>query len=133
MCVPLEPDTAAVLYAAHIEFLGSRITRRVPLRPRFLHMEPLMVVRRACKFDVNSPCFNAHTWLQMWETAEKAGVVTANLMWPGPPMTRSGASSTYLVPWKVSTLYIYCDFIRYLRYPGQGSAEREIGPNSAMD
>jgi hypothetical protein len=38
----------------------------------------------------------------MWETAEKAGVVTANLMWPGPPKTKSGASSTYFVPWKVS-------------------------------
>ncbi|KAI1794902.1 Phosphodiest-domain-containing protein [Ganoderma leucocontextum] len=36
----------------------------------------------------------------MWETAEKAGVRTANLMWPGPPKTTSGASSTYFVPWK---------------------------------
>ncbi|KAJ7274265.1 alkaline-phosphatase-like protein [Mycena rebaudengoi] len=36
----------------------------------------------------------------MWETAEKAGIITANLMWPGPPKTSSGASSTYFVPWK---------------------------------
>ncbi|TBU27147.1 Phosphodiest-domain-containing protein [Dichomitus squalens] len=36
----------------------------------------------------------------MWETAEKAGVRTANLMWPGPPKTTSGASPTYFVPWK---------------------------------
>ena len=69
--------------------------------------------------------------LQMWETAEKAGVITANLMWPGPRKTESGASSTYLVPWKVSTashisIVIYCGF------PGQCIAEREIGPNSAM-
>lgn len=38
----------------------------------------------------------------MWETAEKAGIITANLMWPGPPKTTSGASSTYFIPWKVS-------------------------------
>ncbi|TFK24366.1 nucleotide pyrophosphatase [Coprinopsis marcescibilis] len=41
-------------------------------------------------------------WLgePMWETAERAGVPTANLMWPGPPKTMSNASSTYFVPWK---------------------------------
>jgi len=42
----------------------------------------------------------------MWETAERAGVITANLMWPGPPKTTSGASSTYFVPWKVCTLRV---------------------------
>ena len=36
----------------------------------------------------------------MWETAEKAGIITANLMWPGPPRTMSGASSTYFEPWR---------------------------------
>ncbi|KAL0960766.1 hypothetical protein HGRIS_005788 [Hohenbuehelia grisea] len=36
----------------------------------------------------------------MWETAGKAGLITANLMWPGPPKTTSGAASTYFVPWK---------------------------------
>jgi len=56
----------------------------------------------------------------MWETAERAGIRTAHLMWsvwtdftngrilsliniplrrPGPPKTSSGASSTYFVPW----------------------------------
>ncbi|KAF7980584.1 hypothetical protein HWV62_37336, partial [Athelia sp. TMB] len=46
--------------------------------------------------------WNPDWWLgePMWETAEKAGVVTANLMWPGPPKTTSGASPTYFVPWK---------------------------------
>ncbi|KAF8964435.1 Phosphodiest-domain-containing protein [Flammula alnicola] len=41
-------------------------------------------------------------WLgePMWETAEKAGVITANLMWPGPWQTSSGAEPTYFVPWK---------------------------------
>ncbi|KAK1228074.1 hypothetical protein PQX77_008899 [Marasmius sp. AFHP31] len=41
-------------------------------------------------------------WLgePMWETAGKAGLITANLMWPGPPKTTSGASATYFVPWK---------------------------------
>lgn len=36
----------------------------------------------------------------MWETAGKAGLITANLMWPGPPATKSGAQPTYFVPWK---------------------------------
>ncbi|KAF5382470.1 hypothetical protein D9615_002739 [Tricholomella constricta] len=47
-------------------------------------------------------CWNPDWWFgePMWETAEKAGLLTANLMWPGPPKTTSGASSTYFVPWK---------------------------------
>lgn len=47
-------------------------------------------------------CWNPDWWFgePMWETAEKVGVITANLMWPGPPKTSSGASSTYFVPWK---------------------------------
>jgi len=47
-------------------------------------------------------CWNSSWWYgePMWETAEKAGIVTANLMWPGPPTTSTGASSTYFVPWK---------------------------------
>ncbi|KAJ7771942.1 alkaline-phosphatase-like protein [Mycena maculata] len=46
--------------------------------------------------------WNPTWWLgePMWETAGKAGIITANLMWPGPPKTTSGASSTYFVPWK---------------------------------
>ncbi|KAH9933195.1 Phosphodiest-domain-containing protein [Epithele typhae] len=36
----------------------------------------------------------------MWETAEKAGIITANLMWPGPPKTIRGVEPTYFVPWK---------------------------------
>ncbi|KAI3616046.1 type i phosphodiesterase nucleotide pyrophosphatase [Moniliophthora roreri] len=41
-------------------------------------------------------------WLgePMWETAGKAGIITANLMWPGPPKTMSRATPTYFVPWK---------------------------------
>ncbi|KAF8443018.1 alkaline-phosphatase-like protein [Boletus edulis BED1] len=44
----------------------------------------------------------ADWWLgePMWETAGRAGVVTANQMWPGPPVTLSGASPTYFVPWR---------------------------------
>ncbi|KAG6845600.1 hypothetical protein H0H87_006653 [Tephrocybe sp. NHM501043] len=47
-------------------------------------------------------CWKSEWWFgePMWETAGKAGVITANLMWPGPPKTSSGASSTYFVPWK---------------------------------
>ncbi|GJJ13180.1 hypothetical protein Clacol_007431 [Clathrus columnatus] len=36
----------------------------------------------------------------IWETAGKAGLITANLMWPGPPITQTGASPTYYVPFK---------------------------------
>ncbi|KAJ7643899.1 Phosphodiest-domain-containing protein [Roridomyces roridus] len=41
-------------------------------------------------------------WLgePMWETAGKSGIITANLMWPGPPKTTSGAAASYFVPWK---------------------------------
>lgn len=45
---------------------------------------------------------NPNWWLgePMWETAERAGVITANLMWPGPWSTSSGAKSTYFLPWE---------------------------------
>ncbi|KAI6098123.1 nucleotide pyrophosphatase [Pisolithus sp. B1] len=55
-------------------------------------------------FMYNHPeaSFNASWWLgePMWETAEQAGLKTANLMWPGPPVTSSGFSPTYYVPWR---------------------------------
>ncbi|KIJ54235.1 hypothetical protein M422DRAFT_153652 [Sphaerobolus stellatus SS14] len=46
--------------------------------------------------------WNASWWNgePIWETVEKAGFKTANLMWPGPPQTRSGISPTYFVPFK---------------------------------
>ncbi|KAF7298845.1 Type I phosphodiesterase nucleotide pyrophosphatase [Mycena indigotica] len=49
-----------------------------------------------------SSVWNPTWWLgePMWETAGKAKIITANLMWPGPPKTTSSASSTYFVPWK---------------------------------
>ncbi|RXW25325.1 hypothetical protein EST38_g514 [Candolleomyces aberdarensis] len=47
-------------------------------------------------------CWKPEWWFgePMWESTEKASITTANLMWPGPPKTMSGASSTYFVPWK---------------------------------
>jgi len=36
----------------------------------------------------------------MWETAGKAGLITANLMWPGPAKTRSGATATHHILWR---------------------------------
>jgi len=39
--------------------------------------------------------------IQVWETASKTGILTANLMWPGPPVTVNGISHTYFVPFKV--------------------------------
>lgn len=45
---------------------------------------------------------NPSWWLgePMWETAERAGIITANLMWPGPWSTSSGVNSTYFLPWE---------------------------------
>ncbi|KAF9491782.1 Phosphodiest-domain-containing protein [Pleurotus eryngii] len=45
---------------------------------------------------------NASWWFgePMWETARRAGLITANLMWLGPTKTSSGVESTYFVPWK---------------------------------
>ena len=55
----------------------------------------------------------------MWETAERIGIITANLMWwvfflphishthfnrAGPWSTSSGVKPTYLVPWVVSVV-----------------------------
>ncbi|KAI6009012.1 alkaline-phosphatase-like protein [Pisolithus microcarpus] len=55
-------------------------------------------------FMYNHPeaSLNASWWFgePMWETAEQAGLKTANLMWPGPPVTSSGFSPTYHVPWR---------------------------------
>ncbi|KAF4577019.1 hypothetical protein EYR36_005005 [Pleurotus pulmonarius] len=47
-------------------------------------------------------CWNSSWWSgePMWETARRAGMITANLMWPGPPKTSSGVESTFFVPWK---------------------------------
>ncbi|KAI0771197.1 Phosphodiest-domain-containing protein [Trametes elegans] len=46
--------------------------------------------------------WNSSWWYgePMWETAEKAGIITANLMWPGPPKMSTGVSPTYFVPWR---------------------------------
>lgn len=45
---------------------------------------------------------NPSWWLgePVWETAERAGIITANLMWPGPWSTSSGVNSTYFLPWE---------------------------------
>ncbi|KAI0086990.1 Phosphodiest-domain-containing protein [Irpex rosettiformis] len=47
-------------------------------------------------------CWNSSWWYgePMWETAERAGIVSANLMWPGPPETSGGVAPTYFIPWR---------------------------------
>ncbi|KIK90554.1 hypothetical protein PAXRUDRAFT_831614 [Paxillus rubicundulus Ve08.2h10] len=54
------------------------------------------------QYNREQSAWNATWWLgePMWETAERAGLITANLMWPGPPTTLSGVSPTYFVPWR---------------------------------
>ncbi|KAF9503081.1 hypothetical protein BS47DRAFT_1310273 [Hydnum rufescens UP504] len=46
--------------------------------------------------------YNSSWWggTPIWETVSKAGLISANLMWPGPIKTRNGISPTYFVPWK---------------------------------
>lgn len=39
----------------------------------------------------------------MWETASKAGLNTAVMMWPGPPTTSTGVSPTYFIPFDDDT------------------------------
>ncbi|KAG1823238.1 nucleotide pyrophosphatase [Suillus variegatus] len=53
-------------------------------------------------FDRVESAQNPSWWLgePMWETAERAGIITANLMWPGPWSTSSGVNSTYFLPWE---------------------------------
>ncbi|KAG9315860.1 Phosphodiest-domain-containing protein [Chiua virens] len=83
----------------------------------------------------------------IWETAGRAGVVTANQMWPGPPITLSGESPTYYVPFRDKTaLQIKLDQILQwvdiddiekrpeliLTYePSLDQAGHAYGPNSA--
>ncbi|KAF4591028.1 hypothetical protein EYR40_009626 [Pleurotus pulmonarius] len=45
---------------------------------------------------------NASWWFgePVWETARRAGLITANLMWLGPTKTSSGVETTYFVPWQ---------------------------------
>ncbi|EJT98619.1 Phosphodiest-domain-containing protein [Dacryopinax primogenitus] len=38
----------------------------------------------------------------VWATAGKAGLTTANLMWPGPPVHRSGQTPTYYIPFSLN-------------------------------
>lgn len=38
----------------------------------------------------------------VWATADKAGLITANLMWPGPPVHSSGQSPTYFIPFSMN-------------------------------
>ncbi|TFL02619.1 alkaline-phosphatase-like protein [Pterulicium gracile] len=58
--------------------------------------------KREFHYNQISSCWQPEWWLgePMWETSERSGIVTANLMWPGPPKTMSGASSTYFIPWR---------------------------------
>ncbi|KAH8825018.1 Phosphodiest-domain-containing protein [Flagelloscypha sp. PMI_526] len=53
-------------------------------------------------YNLNEIAWKSSWWLgePMWETAKKANIKTANLMWPGPPTTLGGASPTYFVPWR---------------------------------
>ena len=104
----------------HAEFLGSCDSQGIPLQSVRFRINNFMVGWRTGKKPC--PCTSRYVFmimLQIWETAKKAGVITANLMWyvplfshslrvvtlhrPGPPKTSRGAKPTYFVPWKVAT------------------------------
>ncbi|KAH8114406.1 Phosphodiest-domain-containing protein [Phellopilus nigrolimitatus] len=53
-------------------------------------------------YNKENSTWNPAWWFgePMWETTGRASLISANLMWPGPPRTSSGASPTYFVPWK---------------------------------
>ena len=100
-----------------VELLGPRNGHRILVQPCRVHVLGQLVVRRASKLRLLTASFIHEPTKQMWETAGRAGVITANQMWyvsffnmlicsiltcnrPGPPITVSGASSTYFVPWR---------------------------------
>ncbi|EGN98493.1 hypothetical protein SERLA73DRAFT_110021 [Serpula lacrymans var. lacrymans S7.3] len=60
------------------------------------------VIRSEFAYNRPEASWNSSWWFgePMWETAEKSGAITANLMWPGPPVTTSGCSPTYYIPWR---------------------------------
>lgn len=61
-----------------------------------------MVGWRICmELSVRYHDFSDTKTIQVWETAGKNGLITANLMWPGPPVTVNGISHNYFVPFKV--------------------------------
>ncbi|KAH9889967.1 Phosphodiest-domain-containing protein [Cubamyces lactineus] len=93
--------------------------------------------------------WNSSWWYgePMWETAERAGIITANLMWPGPPKTRTGASPTYFVPWrdkvplkeKLDQILTWIDLPLEQRpqfimayEPSLDQAGHKAGPNSSL-
>ncbi|KAG8907981.1 hypothetical protein FRB99_001147 [Tulasnella sp. 403] len=57
---------------------------------------------KSFRYSDPSQSWDASWWFgePVWETAEKAGLRTANLMWPGPPVTSDGHSPTYYVPFE---------------------------------
>ncbi|KAG6827336.1 hypothetical protein H0H92_012185 [Tricholoma furcatifolium] len=91
-------DRGLTPHLLHISENGLRAKSMKPVFPNF--WDPAL--NTTFHYNRIESCWNPNWWFgePMWETAEKAGVITANLMWPGPPTTRTGASSTYFVPWK---------------------------------
>ncbi|EJC97836.1 Phosphodiest-domain-containing protein [Fomitiporia mediterranea MF3/22] len=53
-------------------------------------------------YNKETTTWNPSWWFgePMWETTGRAGLISANLMWPGPPKTMTGASPTYFKPWR---------------------------------
>lgn len=76
-------------------------------------------------------------WLgePMWETAGRAGLITANLMWPGPPKTSSGATPTYFVPWKdhVSLEEKHDQIMKWIDLPINGRPQLILAYEPSLD
>ncbi|KAF8532093.1 Phosphodiest-domain-containing protein [Gautieria morchelliformis] len=72
--------------------------------------------------------WNASWWSgePIWETASKAGLITANLMWPGPPETRTGLMAWIDLPLDERPQLL-------LAYePSLDQAGHKAGPNSKL-
>ncbi|KAG8935051.1 hypothetical protein FRC01_009091 [Tulasnella sp. 417] len=91
--------------------------------------------------------WNASWWggEPAWATAVKAGLKTANLMWPGPPVTSEGISPTYYVPfenhvaldWKHDKIFEWLDMPMEVRpqlitayEPSVDQVGHKFGPSS---
>ncbi|KAI0076312.1 Phosphodiest-domain-containing protein [Panus rudis PR-1116 ss-1] len=102
-----------------------------------------------------SSSWNSSWWFgePMWETAERSGLTTANLMWyvrfglwyhwfqpntqlrPGPPVTSSGASPSYFIPWrdKVPLKEKHDQIMRWIDLPLQDRPQLIMAYEPSLD
>ncbi|KAF8895602.1 Phosphodiest-domain-containing protein [Infundibulicybe gibba] len=152
-------DRGLTPHLLEISKQGLRAKSMIPVFPVRLHAESHGIVannfwdpvtQTEFHYSNITSCWTPSWWLgePIWETASKAGMVTANLMWPGPPRTSTGAASTYFVPWKnkvplgekleqiINCLDIPLAFMKFMcppaYEPSLDQAGHSTGPMSAL-